>query len=127
MTSSAAQPVMTTSNGLYYGTTRGRSWWSRYLKDGLFSRGNCEITVDESGLHFRRYLTSQAKDIPWQKVVAVEVGRGHAGKWTGAPVIKVVWKEADQLLVSGFSVSYRSEETRRWLEAIAAIRAARGR
>jgi uncharacterized protein (UPF0248 family) len=125
--SSALKPVMATANGLYYGTTRGKSWWSRYLKDGFFSRGNCEIAIDESGLHFRRYLTSEAKDIPWHKVIAVEVGRGHAGKWTGAPVIKIVWKESEQVLVSGFSVSYRSEEARRWVEAITAILNARSR
>jgi len=115
----AISSVLKSKNGLYYGTTRGGSWWRRHAKGGWFSRGNAEIWLDAEGFHFRRYLTSETKTIPLKAIRDVSLGRWHAGKWTGAPVIKIAWKEGDLDLVSGFSVSREKEEAKRWVAEIA--------
>jgi len=110
--------VLRTKNGLYYGTTKGKSWWRRYTREGWLSRGNAEIWIDSEGFHFHRYLTKETKTIPLKAVREVAVGRWHAGKWTGAPVIKITWKEGEMELVSGFSISWKREETDRWVSEI---------
>ena len=104
-----------TKNGFYYGTTVGKSWWKRYKQGGWFSRGNGEMWIDREGIHFHRYLTKDTKTIPLHAVKGVEIGRWHAGKWTGAPVIKITWEEGPLELVSGFSISWKRQETERWV------------
>jgi len=110
--------ILRTKNGLYYGTTKGKSWWRRYKQGGWFSRGNAEIWIDPDGVHFRRYLTKETKTIPLKAIREITVGRWHAGKWTGAPVIKITWQEGDLELISGFSISWKREEANRWVSGI---------
>ena len=110
--------VLRTKNGYYYGTTVGKSWWRRYRQGGWLSRGNGEMWIDAEGIHFHRYLTKDTKSIPLHSVTAVGIGRWHAGKWTGAPVIKIAWKEGPLDLVSGFSISWKRDETERWVSEL---------
>ncbi len=110
-----------TKNGYYYGTTKGRSWWRRYTKDGWLARGNSEIWVDEKGFRFRRYMMKEIKEIPCDRIVQVETGRWHAGKFTGAPVIKVIWNIGEIEVVSGFSIAMDKKKTDHWIEGIKAI------
>jgi len=107
-----------TKNGLYYGTTKGKSWWRRYKQGGWFSRGNAETWIDSDGVHFHRYLTKDTKTIPLKAIREITTGRWHAGKWTGAPVIKITWEEGHLELVTGFSISWKREETQRWVSEI---------
>lgn len=45
-------------------------------------------------------------------VVDIKVGRWHSGRWAGgALVAKIIWKQADNLLSSGFVLSRDSRET----------------
>jgi len=114
----SSEQALQTKNGYYYGTTRGKSWWRRYTGEGWLSRGNSEVWVDGEGLHFRRYMTKETKHIPFHKITGVELGRWHAGKWTGLPVLKIHWRENGLELVSGFSFSRKREETNRWIQKI---------
>jgi hypothetical protein len=114
----SSPPLLETRNGYYYGTTKGKSWWRRYRGKGWLSRGNSEIWVHSDGVYFRRYLTKTVKKIPSGSIKEVHMGRGHAGKWTGAPVIKIVWMEGDLELVSGFSVSWKKDQAEAWIRVI---------
>lgn len=111
-------PLLQTKNGYYYGTTKGKSWWRRYSKEGWLSRGNSEIWVHEDGLYFRRYLTQTIKKIPSEWMKGVSIGRWHAGKWAGAPVIKISWVKDDIELISGFSVSWKKDEVTAWVRVL---------
>ena len=108
-------------NAYYFGTTLGRSWWRRYSDDGLLSRGNARVWVDAEGVHFKRYFLDGVILIPALAIREVFIGRWHAGKWIGAPVLKVAWQKGYEELVSGFAVSWRKSETRAWVEAIEKI------
>jgi hypothetical protein len=112
------QPILEEKNAYYCGTTKGSSWWRRYIRDGWFSKGNCEIWVDQEGLHFRRYLTKKVMTIYHRDVTEITVGKWHGGKWTGTPILRIAWKKEDLELVSGFSVSKNKEETDRWVATI---------
>jgi len=114
----SSDALIETKNGYYYGTTKGGSWWRRYSREGWLSRGNSEIWLHEDGLYFRRYLTKTVKKIPSQDMKAVSMGKWHAGKWTGAPVIKIVWITDGIELVSGFSVSWKKETAGDWISAL---------
>jgi hypothetical protein len=109
------RPIIEERNAYYCGTTKGRSWWRRYIREGWFSRGNCEAWVDRKGLHFRRYLTHKVMTLYHREVTEITVGKWHAGKFTGTPIIKIAWKKDDLELVSGFSVSRTVEGTDRWV------------
>ncbi len=113
--------LLKSRNGYYYGTTIGASWWRRYSEKDWFSRGNAEIWVDKSAIYFQRYMTASAQNIPLISITGLTVGRWHAGKWTGAPVLKVVWRKGGMELVSGFAVSWSREETERWISLIRSI------
>jgi hypothetical protein len=88
------------------------------MKDGWLSRGNSEIWLDNSSVRFRRYLTRTDKVIPFKDIMNITVGKWHAGKWTGAPIIRISWKKDGIELVSGFSVSRDAGETVKWVEKI---------
>lgn len=115
----AADVLIGTGNGYYYGTTKGNSWWRRYTAKGWLSRGNSDLVVDVNGIHFRRKLTKTWMSIPLSAITEVSAGgRGHAGKWTGARVIKVKWTQDNLQLVSGFSIAYDKTEVQRWISVL---------
>ncbi len=113
--------LLKSTNGYYYGTTIGNSWWRRYTEKDWFSRGNAEIWVDNDGVHFHLYMTRAVRSIPAASITGIRIGKWHAGKWTGAPVIKIAWKKGGTALESGFAVSWSSEETDRWISVIRSI------
>jgi hypothetical protein len=84
----AADALLKTDNGYYYGTTKGNSWWRRYTGKGWLSRGNSDLVVDINGVHFRRKLANQWFSIPRSAITRISTGCGHAGKWTGAQLLK---------------------------------------
>jgi len=110
--------ILHTKNGYYYGTEKGGVWWKRYWRGGWLARGNSEVWVDTEGLFFRRYLTKKIMHIPLQDITGTATGSWHAGKWFGAPVIKITWEKDDMELVSGFTISWKKEETEKWIAAI---------
>lgn len=114
----SSAPLLETRNGYYYGTTKGKSWWRRYSKEGWLGRGNSEIWVHSDGVYFRRYLTKTIKKIPSDNIREISTGRGHAGKWMGAPVIKITWRKEDLELVSGFSVSWKKDQVQTWIRVL---------
>jgi hypothetical protein len=96
----------------YLGTEIDERWWRRYSKDGLLARGIGEFWMDSSGLFFRRYLTDVPIVISWADVVDVKVGKWHSGRWAGgAPVLKILWRKAENLLSSGFVLSRDFHDT----------------
>jgi hypothetical protein len=115
----ADDALLRTGNGYYYGTTKGDSKWRRYTGKGWLSRGNAELVVDINGVHFRRKLSKKWLSIPRSAITEISTGgRGHAGKWTGAQVIRIRWTKDDQQLVSGFSVAYDKNEVQRWVSVL---------
>jgi hypothetical protein len=89
--------------GHYLGTEINEKWWRRYLRDGLFARGNGEYWFDNSALYFRRHLTKDPIIISLSHVLDIKVGKWHSGKWAGgAPVVKIIWKKSAHRLSSGF-------------------------
>ena len=100
--------------GHYLGTEIDEKWWRRYCRDGLLARGNGEYWLDASALYFRRNLTKKPIVIPLCDVLDVKVGRWHSGRWAGgAPVVKILWKKADERLSSGFVLTSDARELER--------------
>ena len=98
--------------GYYLGTELGGKWWRRYSKGGLLARGTGEYWIDSSALFFRRFLSETPIVIFLEDVLDVRLGKWHSGRWAGgAPVVKIVWREAEELLSSGFVFSRKSSET----------------
>ncbi|MCP3887884.1 MAG: hypothetical protein GY702_03285 [Desulfobulbaceae bacterium] len=102
----------------YYGTTKGHSWWRRYSGDGWLMRGAGEMWLDETGIHFTRYMTKKILTIPLADLKALETGRWHAGKWTGVEIVKVVWQHDGMVLVSGFSLAKHKDESQKYLQIL---------
>jgi hypothetical protein len=126
MDTQGTAPLLQTGNGYYYGTEKGGSWWKRYMKEGWFSRGNSEVWVTNEGIYFRRYLTKAIMHIPSGKIAEITLGKWHAGKWSGAPVIKVAWRDERLELESGFSISWDKEDTNRWISVLKGLIRQRG-
>lgn len=98
--------------GHYLGTEIDEKWWRRYLADGFFARGVGDYWIDDEALFFRRYLTKAPIVISLHDVIDIKLGKWHSGRWAGgAPIVKIVWKAADNLLSSGFVFSRGSRET----------------
>ena len=112
------QAVLATKNGYYYGTTKGNSWWRRYTKGGWFMRGNSEVWIEASDICFRRYLSRKIFKIPFEDIRDVTLGKWHAGKYAGAPVIKIAFMIEGESVVAGFSISRKKQETLKWMEII---------
>lgn len=97
--------------GKYFGTEINEKWWRRYKKNKMLARGNGTLSYDEQSITFLRYLTNVPIVIEFEKIIEFKVGKWHAGQWgVGTPIIKVLWKNDNKLLSSGFSVSKRSAE-----------------
>lgn len=99
------------NTGSYLGTEIvGRKLWKRYLKDKLFARGNGKYWCDGSGFYFLRYLTSTPIYIPFGKVIEIQLGTKHAGRWAmGNLIVKIIWRKDNLILSSGFLVSRNKE------------------
>jgi hypothetical protein len=104
--------TMENKRGHYLGTEIDGKWWRRYAKDGLLARGIGDFGMDESAFFFRRYLTDAPIMIAFRDVLDVKVGKWHSGKWAGGqPVVKIIWKKAENRLSSGFVLSRDAAET----------------
>lgn len=98
--------------GHYLGTEIDEKRWRRYSRDGLLARGIGEFWFDASALFFRRYLTKTPILISYADMVEVKVGKWHSGRWAGgSPVVKIVWKKANNRLSSGFVFSRDPRES----------------
>lgn len=101
---------MQKSNGYYYGTEIDEKWWRRYMRDGLFTRGNGSWWIEDDGMYFLRKMTKKPIFIPLNAIKGIKLGTGHAGKWTpGATVLKVIWERNDMKLSSGFWLGWRED------------------
>jgi len=108
--------------GHYLGTELGGKWWRRYSKDGFLARGIGEYWIDTSAIFFRRYLRETPIVIFFGDVLDVKVGKWHSGRWAGGlPVVKIVWKKAENLLSSGFVFSRDSSETAALVQEIRSL------
>jgi hypothetical protein len=110
--------LLSTTNGHYYGTEKGGSWLKRYRQDGWFMRGNSVIWVTPEGIFFRRYLTKRIMHLPIESIQKIEIGSGHAGKWSGNSTLKITWRKEGENLVSGFVVARSLGETEAWASVI---------
>ena len=114
----SVQAILTTKNGYYCGTARGDSWWRRYTKGGWLARGNSEVWIEKSGIFFRRYMTKEIKEIPFQKITNIKTGKWHGGKFIGAPVMKVAFLINGEEVWAGICISRNKEETQKWIDTI---------
>ena len=92
-------------NGHYLGTEISNSWWRRYKEDNYFMRGTGTYWLDGENIYFLRKLTKEPIKIPYESIKKATIGRWHAGKWTGRPIVKVHWEKDGKELSSGFAVS----------------------
>lgn len=98
--------------GAYLGTEIDGSWWRGYRGKGFFARGNGAFWHDGESFFFRRFLTRRALVIPFDRVVRVETGTSHAGRWLGGRlIVKIVWSGDGHELSSGFVVSRDRDST----------------
>ena len=98
--------------GQYLGTEIDEKWWKRYKKDKFFARGSGEYWIDDTGLHFHRYLTKDPIEVPFAKIIEVKIGKSHAGRWLlRSQVLKLIWERDGMKLSSGFIVSRNQRET----------------
>lgn len=105
--------------GHYFGTEIDEKWWRRYARDGLLARGAGDYWVGDSAFFFRRYLTRTPIVISFVDVLEVKLGTWHAGRWAGGtPVVKIVWKKAEERLSSGFGLSRDPGEIETVIDAI---------
>ncbi len=92
--------------GNYLGTEVDGSWWKRHRGKAFFARGNGELWMDDSGIHFRKLLTSQPLSIRWDEMTGARLGTWHAGRWIGGrPILKVDFVRDAQPLSAGFYLS----------------------
>lgn len=107
------------SKGLYLGTEINEKWWKRYTKDKLFMRGNGEYWYDDKGFYFLRNFTKEPIFIPFSEILEIKMGKWHSGRWAyGRPVIKIVWRQDNLKLSSGFIVSKNKEDTIKLVEKL---------
>lgn len=110
---------MDKNKGLYLGTEINEKWWKRYTKDKLFMRGNGEYWYDDKGFYFLRNFTKEPIFIPFSEILEIKMGKWHSGRWAyGRPVIKIVWRQDNLKLSSGFIVSKNKEDTIKLVEKL---------
>jgi len=92
--------------GKYFGTGTDKKWWKRYRRNNLLARGNGTFSYNEQSISFLRLLTTKPIIIELEQIVEIKVGKWHAGQWgAGKPILKIIWKNKNILLSSGFSIS----------------------
>ena len=102
----------TSVNGKYFGTEIEGKWWKRYTKGKMLSRGNGTFLYDKQSISFLRKLTKTPISIDFEDILEIKSGKWHAGQWAaGRQVIKVIWKNNNQLLSSGFTISKTTEKS----------------
>jgi len=95
---------------IYFGTTieGERSlliFPKRYKENNMFMRGNGNIKIDSDYIYFSYLGMSKKFSIPIKLITKVEIGKGHAGQYIFKKcVLKIYWKDDNQLLVSGFKL-----------------------
>ena len=118
---------MEKNTGLYLGTEINEKWWRRYMRDGMFARGNGEYWWDDQGFYFIRYLTKKPIFIPFSKAYKTKLGTWHSGRWCmGNFIVKILWQKDDLRLSSGFLISKYKEDAVR-LESELQDKITRGR
>lgn len=99
--------------GKYFGTEIDEKWWKRFKKNKMLARGNGTFTYDENSISFLRLLTNNPIVIDFEQIIALKLGKWHAGQWgAGKHIIKILWKKENQLLSSGFSISTENSRLR---------------
>lgn len=107
--------------GYYFGTTVDGKWWKRYRKEGFFARGNGEYRLEENCFRFRKDVSDATLDIPYDRIIGIEVGRWHAGRWGGgSPVVRIEWSKEGKILSSGFLLAGNVKEFRNIVERLRA-------
>lgn len=122
---SATASLPRTRNGYYVGTRKRapRQWWrSGYRGFGWLTRGNGEVWLERDALCFRLFLTGAVRRIPLGEVleVAVDEGRWHMGRWTGALALRITWRDDAQELVTKFCVG-GFDGTTAWAAALQSL------
>lgn len=103
--------------GSYYGTEIDGKWWRRYRAAGFFARGNGELWLDATGLHFRKVLTRVPLSISWDEVTAFRLAKWHCGRpGYGHPLLKVDFVRAGMNLTAGFRLPGDPGEMERFVE-----------
>jgi hypothetical protein len=98
--------------GHYLGTELENKWWKRYKRNKFFARGNGEYWFDNVAFFFHRYLTKHPIEIPLEKIMKLEIGKSHAGRWLfKLRVLKIIWEKEGMILSSGFIVARNQQET----------------
>ncbi len=98
--------------GHYLGTAIENKWWKRYKKNKFFARGNGEYWFDDVSFCFHRYLTKHPLEIPLEKIMTLQIGQFHAGRWLFKQrVLKIIWEKDGMILSSGFIVARNQQET----------------
>jgi hypothetical protein len=98
--------------GHYLGTEIENKWWKRYKRDKFFARGNGEYWFDNVAFYFHRYLTKHPLEIPLEKIMKLDIGKSHAGRWLFKQrVLKIIWEKDGMILSSGFIVARNQQET----------------
>jgi hypothetical protein len=98
--------------GHHFGTEIEKKWWKRYKGDKFFARGNGQYWFDNIAFYFHRYLTKHPIAIPLEKIMKLEIGKSHAGRWLFKQrVLKIIWEKDGMMLSSGFVVARNEQET----------------
>lgn len=75
----------------------------------MLARGNGTFSYDEQSISFLRVLTRIPIVIELEQILEFKIGKWHAGQWgAGKPILKILWKNDNQLLSSGFSLTTES-------------------
>ncbi len=86
-------------------------------RDPKAIRGNGTLTLTPRELRFVRWVPEKEWVIPLASVIGVELGRGHNGKWSGVPVLKVRFADGEGERIFGVLVG-RRKTAAEWVEAI---------
>ena len=102
----------------YYGTSVGGGFFCKYKGKGLAERGFGELWLTRHAIYFRLYLTLEPFEIPVKKIVKINTGHFHAGKFSMSPILKIHWESTGDIFVAGFSVPKKLEEFVRWQQKL---------
>ena len=109
--------------GKYFGTEIDEKWWKRYTRNKMLARGNGTFSFDEKSIYFLRFLTKKPIQIEIRKIIDIKTGKWHAGQWGARkPILKIVWRDDEQMLSSGFSISNQFDEVFSELQKLTKIK-----